>query len=264
MKMIRVTLAVVASVLLLAACGDDDAEGSGGSDELDGRTFLADLVSEDDAERPLVDGTTLRLEFGDGEVRAHAGCNHLRGAVESTTDGVLVVGALGRTEMGCPPDLEAQDDWLATFLSSSPSWSLDDDELLLANDTAEVTLVDRRIADPDRALEGTIWRIETLIDGTGPDGTATQYPEADAWLLLADGRLDGFTGCNSLAGDYSLDGEVLEVGDISRTDLFCGEDLARAEDQLVAVLTGAEVEVEAGLLWLTGEDVGLGLRADEG
>ena len=259
----RLLVLLFALVFCLAACGNDDDGGqSSVDDELEGRTFLAEQVTEDGEERALVTDTMLRIEFTSGEVRANAGCNHLSGPIESTDDGVLTVGGMGGTEMGCSAELHAQDDWIIELFTSSPAWSLDDDRLVLTTDTTEIVLLDRRVADPDRALDGTVWRIDSLVDGTGPDGSVSQYPSDDAWIRLADGRLEGYTGCNSLSGDYTLDDDALVVDQLVLTDVFCGEELGRAEEQIATVLRRAEVAVEARSLWLTGDDAGLGLRAD--
>ena len=66
----------------------------------DGTEWLSTAVTEDGADRPLVDGTRIRLSFTDGELAASAGCNTMGGAYR-IEEGLLVVEGGGMTEMGC-------------------------------------------------------------------------------------------------------------------------------------------------------------------
>lgn len=210
--------------------------------------------------------TTIRLELTTDEVRATAGCNHLFGTLESSDDGILEVSEMGGTEMGCPPELHAQDEWLAELLTSGPSWSLDGDELILSSGEVEVVMVDREEADPDRALEGTTWIVDTLFSGSGPDGAATNPPPgAEAQLRFEDGRVSGSTGCNELSGTYEIEDGSIILDDLVQTYVLCGEELMELETAVTSLAGGPlQHEIEAGRLRLTtpsGE--GLGLHAGD-
>ena len=55
------------------------------------------------------------------------------------TDGKLVVSEMISTLMACDPPMMDQEACLSTFLSSSPSVSIDGDELELKTDDASIT-----------------------------------------------------------------------------------------------------------------------------
>lgn len=238
--------------LLVAACGDDSETSTGAvGDELAGRTFLST-----ESTRPLVDGTRIRLELGeDGSLRANAGCNHLLGDVTSTDDGVLVVGLMGGTEMGCDPALHAQDEWLMSFLTSSPAWSLDGDTLTLDGETDRLVLVDREVADPDRPLEGTTWKVDGIIDGYTVS-TVPGAPAVGATLVLSDGRVEADADCNAISASVEVRDRELRITDAMKTEMFCGAERAALEDAIFAVLSAerVEYEIEAGRLTLTTDD----------
>jgi len=254
----RLLLAIAALTFVVGACGDDSetSTGSGGG-SLGGRTFLSS-----ESTHALVDGTRVRLEFRDDELRAHAGCNHLFGEVTSTADGVLSVGQMGGTEMGCDPDLHAQDEWLVAFLTSEPAWSLDGDTLTLTGETDTLVLLDREVADPDRPLEGTTWTVDGIIEG---DAVSSVPQGAAATLTIADGRISGEAGCNSFSGPVEIrDGEIVITG-LESTLKACEDARGELEEAVFAVL-GAErigYEIEAARLTLTGDGGrGLVLLAD--
>jgi heat shock protein HslJ len=257
----RIAGLVLFALVVVAGCGDDDEDSPGGApDVLTGRTFLSQSVTMDGAPHPLVDGTVIRLEVAADQIRVHAGCNHLFGTLESTAGGRLRVTQMGGTEMGCDPALHDQDQWLADLLTAHPSWSLDRDTLTLSGDTTVITLLDRRVADPDRPLEGTRWIVDTLLSG---DAASSLPTDAVAELTFSSGQLTGSTGCNDLSGSYRLDVGVIHLDAFVQTDVMCEPDVMILEEAVVA-LSGASVEYEivAGRLTLTGPDGrGLGLQA---
>ncbi len=262
MTPIRRALAVLAPfalVVLVVGCGDDEGPVASG-DPLTGRTFLSEAITVDGAPFELVEGTRIRLELTDAEVRVNAGCNHLSGTLESTADGVLRIGQMGGTEMGCDQALHDQDDWLMELLTSSPAWSLAGDRLTLTSGSTVIELLDRRVADPDRTLEGTAWIVDTIYQGD----TASSLPtDAVAELTFADGEVSGSTGCNDIQGRYRIDGSTLHVEDLVQTDVACAPEVMVLEDAVLA-LNGSAVtfEIAAARLTLTLPDGrGLGLHA---
>ena len=136
----RVTAAVLA-VLVLAAggCGDDDV--GGGADpgpptaaDLDGRTF----VSTGTEGFTLVPGTQVTLTFEDGNVSAGAGCNSMSGAYD-VDDGTLEVEDMASTLIGCPDDLQQQDDTVRDLLTGGPGVILDGAVLTLSGQGMTLT-----------------------------------------------------------------------------------------------------------------------------
>jgi heat shock protein HslJ len=60
-----------------------------------------------------------------------AGCNSMNAGYE-LTDGTLgLTSEVAGTLMGCPPDLQEQDEWLSGFMADSPTATVDGDVLTL-------------------------------------------------------------------------------------------------------------------------------------
>jgi heat shock protein HslJ len=230
---------------------------SGGTGSLWGRTFLSTTVTENGEGRPLIPGTRLLLTFQDGELRAHAGCNHMTGPA-SLDGGRLGVGALASTLMSCGDVLDEQDRWLARFLSANPTWRLDGDDLILSTDDTEIRLTDRRVIDPGRPLRDTRWVVESIIDN---ESVASVPAGVEAYLTLRGGdRVEGFTGCNTFGGTAVESGGQITFSNIFSTRKACPGESGWLESTVLSVLDGeVAAQVEADALTLTRAD-GRGLR----
>jgi heat shock protein HslJ len=256
-------LGAMALVLALGVtgCGDDGDTSASGS--LRGRSFLSESVTEDGAARPLVRGTRIRLQFGeDGRITASAGCNTLGGEVEISADRIDV-GELSMTEMGCDPARHEQDEWLADLLASDPRYALDGDRLVLRDDGTTIHLLDRRVADPDRPLAGTVWRLDGIIDG---DSVSSVPVDVEATLRFTDRQVAiDVRGCSNGAADVDVGATEITVGQVTMHEGQCDTDEAAVEEAIVAALDGTvSYDVEATGLTLTNRSGrGLTLRAQE-
>lgn len=276
----RLGVCVVAAVAALNACGartgtsGDGPAGDPGSDPrngkglaaLAGRTFVSGPATDPTAERPagLPARATVRLDFTTDGIGADAGCNRLGGEA-GLDDGVLVVGALSGTEMGCAPDLMAADAWLADFLAARPSVTLDGDTLTLTTDAGSL-----RLTEPTPApLEGTTWRVEALLTGAGlAEGSASSLPPTPrpVTVRFATGRVEVSTGCNRGAGSYELAADRIDLGPVVTTRLGCSPEVMKVENAVLAVLDGSPAyTLDAdGLLLRIPDGAGLQLVADTG
>jgi heat shock protein HslJ len=248
-------------VLFVVACGS--RAGSGGLDDLRGRTFLSTGVIENGQAKPLVPGTRIRLNFGEEgrRIGANAGCNHIGGDARVEA-GRLVAGDLAMTAMGCDGGRSEQDDWLVKFLTGAPTIRISGAELVLANNTVEIRLLDRTVADPDRPLIGTRWVVESIIDRD----TASSIPQgAVANLLLnADGTFTGNTGCNHMGGGAVISAPTVRFAGVFTTKMACEDGRMRLEQAVLDVLRDeVSYEVEADVLRLRhASGKGLELRAE--
>lgn len=248
-------------LLLLVGCGT--RAGSGGLSDLRGRTFLSTSVMESGQPKQLVAGTQIRLSF-DAEGRrigVNAGCNHMGGDAR-IEDGRLVAVDLAMTAMGCDGGRNEQDAWIAKFLTDKPTIRSSGAELVLANNTTEIRLLDRTVADPDRPLTGTRWIVETIIDRD----TASSLPQGGvAQLVLnADGTFTGNTGCNQMGGGAVIAAPTIRFAGVFTTKMACDDGRMRLEQAVLGVLRDdVSYEIESDQLRLRhASGKGLDLRAE--
>jgi heat shock protein HslJ len=209
-----------------------------------------------------VAGTTVRLSFHDGSLSMHAGCNTHSGDY-AVQDGVLLFENVATTEIGCDPALHTQDMLLADFLTSKPRLHLDGDRLTLSSSKMTLVFLDRETADPDRPLVGTVWEVDTFIEGDG----ASNLPLATEPTMVFgdDGVLQVDTTCNMGSGHYTVDGNRMLLSDMSYTDASCSGASAVAESRMQAVLRDGTLsfEIEARRLTLDRGSTGLAALARE-
>lgn len=75
-------------------------------------------------------------------------------------------------------------------------------------------------AKQDKAsLENTYWKLVRV--GDGPVGSGPGQREPHLILRRQDHRVSGFTGCNQMAGGYSLDGQTLSFTQMISTKMAC-------------------------------------------
>ncbi|MER7248318.1 META domain-containing protein [Kribbella sp. NPDC000426] len=242
-------IALAGTVLLLAGCGQDTDPAAGASPV--GRTYLSTSVTEDGKPKQLAPKTRVRLQFtDDGRLVADAGCNSMQTKV-STKDGKLTLnGELASTAMGCPGPQQGQDQWLAGIISAKPTWKLDGNKLDLTAGSTTISLTDRKIAEPDLAVDGTKWALSTVING---EAASHQAGSERAWITLNGERVTGSTGCNDFQGTVARSTGKLTFGELATTRRACAGDAATLESQLLQGLrgevtyqvTGAELQLRS-------------------
>jgi len=244
-------LALVAA-LLVSACWSAGGS-SAPSASLDGRMFLSSGVTG----HSLVPGSTVRLQFEAGRIGAGAGCNQVSGPY-TIVDGRLTLGQVAMTAMGCEQPLMDQDSWLVAFLGGAQV-TLAADTLTLANGDVTMTLTDRKVADPDRPLEGTRWVVDGIVTG---DAVSSVPAGVTAALTIADGKLALEAGCNIGGGSVTVKPATVTVGPLMLTKKACEPGPSMVESAVVEVLTGeVAYAIEADVLTLTNGRIGLTLRA---
>jgi len=255
--------------LALVGCGDGEGPDSKGqtglaaecrapckAPQLDKRAFLLESAQ---GFEPLT-GSTVRLSFHDGSLSLGAGCNSLGGEF-SLANGRLVLREGGITEIGCDPQRQAQDEFLWSFVESSPQLELDGSTLTLSGASAVLVFRDRELADPDRPLVATRWTIDTFL--ANDSASNLPGPLAPTLLFDADGSLHFETGCNSGVGKYTVAGDQLTTTQVGSTNRACSGPPAAAEEHILKVLREGTLsfEIDAGRLTLQRGEVGLSASA---
>lgn len=122
------------ALVLTTACGDDEASPV----ELEGKSYVATDIDG----HTIVDGSEVAISFADGSISIEAGCNTQNGAYE-LTDGVLEVEMLMSTMMACDEPLMAQDQLVASIVTSGPTVEADGDDIVLESPAGSMTLTEQ-------------------------------------------------------------------------------------------------------------------------
>jgi heat shock protein HslJ len=251
--------AVLLLAVLIAGCAGAGAGPTASPPQLDGRAYISTGVTVNGAPYPLVAQTRIRLQFAGGRLSANAGCNTMGGGY-ALRDGLLHVDDLATTEMGCDPARHAQDDWLAKLLGARPALRLKGDELLLEQGGTVITMLDRRIAEPDLPLVGTTWTVVSIFAG---DTVSTPPGGGTATLFFGpDGRVQVNTGCNTGGGPYTADlaRGTIAFGPIGITKKACIDETAELEQAVLMAIDGtAAYSISANVMTMMDGEFGLQL-----
>ena len=258
-----IRLGVVLALLVLAGCGDRGEAPRAGrtGPDLDATSWIGTKATEHGDDRPFATGSTLRLDFSDGGLSVHAGCNHLHGSYRISGDS-LRVGSLASTEMACEQPLMDQDAWLADTVFGSPLTAVvDGDTLTLSRPGLTLVLTDRRVASPDLPLQGTRWQLEGIQEGDAVSSVPAGVRRPDL-TIEPDGTVVLHTGCNSGGGTATVAGSTITFGPLVMTTRACLDASGQTEAAVLAVLDGAVTwSITERSLSLTKGNRGLVLRA---
>lgn len=246
----------VLSAVAFAGCGDAAVPGPTSDPAgfaLEGRTFVSTAIEG----HTLVGDSQIVLTFDVENVRASAGCNSLVGPFRRLDD-ILVVDDLVTTEMACEPALTDQDEWLSSLLTERPAVTQAGSTLTLRAGDVTITLVDQEVISPDRPLEETVWSVTTVISGNSAAQAAT-----GASLVLRGGRVEVEFGCNTGAGEYTVEGSTIAFGPITATARVCEDPAVMTLERTIRdVLDGTVAfHIDGDALDLTSLAGGLTLRA---
>jgi hypothetical protein len=109
----------------------------------------------------------------------------------------------GMTIIGCPAAHQAQDDWFAQFLASTPAITFDGDLLRLESGSTVIDLIDKATLVPN-PLIGSEWILESIENG----GADIPLPAGlEATMNFSDqGLSDWYMGCAGGASYYERTG----------------------------------------------------------
>lgn len=160
--------------------------------------------------------------------------------------------------MGCDASHHQQDAWIAEFLSSGPQIIVVADRINLVGDQASLHFLNKKLADPDRPLEGLTWIAQRYIEeGSVGVREMDSFPS----LNFANGQVDIFDSCNQLQGNYVLNSSLLRVtGIVAKTDHTCGEgNVAETAQHYAELFTDGDftVDIDANVLTLKRENNGI-------
>jgi heat shock protein HslJ len=100
-------------------------------------------------------------------------------------------------------------------------------------------------------IEGTVWRLTRL---RGQPDQAVASLSRPATLQFDAGRIQAFGGCNRLVGSYTINGDLVTIGQLAGTMMACAQPVMAVETAFNKALTGTlRIRLAANGLTLTAE-----------
>ncbi|MFC7447414.1 META domain-containing protein [Rhodococcus daqingensis] len=258
MRLRRLAGFALLAAAFLTACSAESASTPSGAD-LQGRTFISTEVEG----TPIPGGGPLTVEFAQPDrISMTAGCNRGNSTVD-LSDGKMVTGPIATTMMACVGDTAGADEWMTSLFEAGPAWTLTGETLTLTTGDTAVTLVDKKVATPDRPITGTTWVVDQLIGPTAVTTSVALETAAPNLLIGEDGSVTGSAGCNRITGTAQVAGDKVTFGPLATTRMACEPEVAEVERAVLNVLNGETtftVDADRARVMQADGD-GLGLRA---
>lgn len=213
---------------------------------------------------PPAEGTQVTLAFNEqGRYNANAGCNTFNGDYAVNGETISFMAGIS-TMMACPDPIGTQEMQFIQALEAATSFALSEgqltitygegDQLVFGAQAADASDVPPTAGDELPPLVATDWVLTSFIEG----GSETPVIEntTPALSFLAGDQFRGSTGCNTMRGVFTLDGDAMtvEVGPVTRRG--CPPDISEQETRLLMAL--AEVarfeQTDTGLILFYGSD----------
>src|SRR5262245_18266672 len=242
MRHARFLAAASAALLLLVSAASVGAQspsagaGSPGSSEvtLEGTYWLLGEIVNGDATTPVASGTNASLILTDGSGGGSGGCNQFVASYELSGDS-LSFGEIASTLMACDDATMALEDQYFAALGLVAGYAIDGSALTLTD--ADGATVLTYAAAPPATVEGP-W----YVTGYNNGAEAVVSPVIGAEPSISfhpDGTVEGFGGCNSFGGGYSVDGDSIAIGPLHSTLIACSDEINTQEVQFLTALDAA-------------------------
>jgi heat shock protein HslJ len=187
------------------------------------------------------------IRVGDGRLEGFGGCNRINARYVRDTVGARAI-AVGRISTGmraCDPGVVAAEQNFIDVLQAVSSYSVTGDLMVLTGSAGSIRL--RAVSD---------------VLAAGVDITNSRWIASDAQVpgagntprleFSGDGRVSGYTGCNSLSGSFTLIGDLLELA-AATTKRACAGPGGDYEKRLLEVLADKpRIKVSGGRMTITG------------
>ena len=220
---------LIGLLIIQAGClpaGDDTGSAvEPAVDGLAGTAWMLTAYGPSGNEMAALTHTAITATFADGQMHGSTGCNSY-----STTymiDGrILTLGPIAVTEMACLElGVMEQEVAILSALSTAASFELVNETLTVTYEGGSLRFGPKLPPVP-RALEGAIWRLETLEQREGDVVMGMPVPEGMLiTLTFQASQLSGSTGCNDFGAPYQVNGGQLTVDAITKTEALCPDEV---------------------------------------
>ncbi|MBP7691625.1 MAG: META domain-containing protein [Anaerolineales bacterium] len=151
------------------------------------------------------------------------------------------------TLMACPePQMRQETDFLA-ILAAVTSVQLEAGQLTLTGPAGVLVYA----AAAPAALEATLWQLSGLVQD---QAVVSAAGDEALTLRLTGGQAEGFAGCNTYFGAYTLDAGALAFGPLGATRMYCEATSAREQAFLEALGKTAAYQIARTTLTLLDAD----------
>lgn len=158
------------------------------------------------------------LNSEDHRVSGYSGCNTFMGTYTLEPGNRISFSQMGMTRMACP-DSNIDEAKIMSVFEAADNFTISGDKLSL-NKAKRAPLAEFKKADKAPIVE-KYWKLKTL-EGKDIEMVDNQEREIFFTLKSQDNRVNGFAGCNSISGEYTLEeGNRIRFSKMATTMKMC-------------------------------------------
>lgn len=95
----------------------------------------------------------------------------------------------------------------------------------------------------------------TLVSYGPPTSQIVAVPDVETSIdFNSEGRMSGNVGCNNFSGEYSADGDMITLGPVMSTRMFCEAAAEQESGVLVVFQESASVVINGSIATITSAD----------
>ncbi|MDD1751770.1 MAG: META domain-containing protein [Methanotrichaceae archaeon] len=182
--------------------------------------LLLTYVDSQGKETKVLPGSEVTAVFEFDRLAGNAGCNNYFGSYQMNGS-QLNVKVGGATLMYCPSEqLMKQEQEYLLALSNSFLYEIIGNELVISNHEGQPILTYKEYEPTP--LNETIWNLKFYNNGRG--GLQAPLLGTNITSIFDQkGTLSGTTGCNNYNSDFEVNSNLIKIGPIATTRMFCSE-----------------------------------------
>ena len=177
------------------------------------------------------------LNSTDSTVTGYAGCNLFNGTYSLEKGNRIKFSKMASTRMACP-DAKINENEVLEVFELTDNYTVNGDELMLNVGKRAALATFKKVAADNQIVE-KYWKLKTL---EGQDIKMAENQEREVYFMLKtdENRVQGFAGCNTMSGEYTLeDGNRIRFSKMAVTMRAC-PDVAFNESEFLEVFNLAD------------------------
>lgn len=166
------------------------------------------------------DKISFTLNSSDKTITGYSGCNFFRGTYTVTDNGTLSFSPLASTRMACPDSMINESQLFAIF-DQADNFTISGNTLSLNKAKRAPLAVFTKSKMIDNPITEKYWKLKTL---EGKDVVMAENQEREIYFTLKtdDNRIQGFSGCNTFSGSYTIEkGNQIRFDQLATTMKIC-------------------------------------------
>jgi len=195
------------------------------------------------------DKISFTLNSSDNTITGYSGCNFFRGTYTVTDNGNLSFSPLASTRMACPDSIINESQLFAIF-DEADNFTITGNTLSLNKAKRAPLAIFTKSKMVDNPITEKYWKLKTLED---KEVKMAENQEREIYFTLKteNNSIQGFAGCNTFSGSYTLDkGNQIRFNNIGATMKMCPDVAVRDSDVLNVFNTANNYTINGDILTL--------------